>query len=273
MTQRTRVHGLQVATELYDFIEQRVLPGTGVGSAAFWKGFDAIVADLAPKNAALLAERDRLQAELDKWHGANPGPIRDMAGYRKFLETIGYLVPEPRKAKATTRNVDDELATQAGITGWAKGEALQAVRRCFEAWLGARGHMDNGEEAAMLRQVRGFLEANGEGRFAWWHRAMDDHTPKTLNRAGFRRLLGTDGKPVRSDAEHQREYGERMSSADGEQAQVEFIVLREVFRREVCQGFDADAVAKTAKRQRQVDHDGRLPDATLSAGDRDDGSA
>lgn len=114
MTQRTQVHGLQVATELYNFIEQRVLPGTGVASAAFWKGFDAIVTDLAPRNAALLAERERLQAELDKWHSANPGPIRDMAGYRQFLEAIGYLVPEPRKAKATTKNVDDELATQAG---------------------------------------------------------------------------------------------------------------------------------------------------------------
>ena len=114
MTQRTQVHGLQVATELYDFIEQRVLPGTGVASAAFWKGFDAIVSDLAPRNAALLVERERLQAELDKWHSANPGPIRDMAGYRQFLETIGYLVPEPGKVKATTKNVDEELATQAG---------------------------------------------------------------------------------------------------------------------------------------------------------------
>ena len=114
MTQRTPVHGLQVSTDLYQFINDQVLPGTGVSSATFWKGFDAIVADLAPKNAALLAERDRLQAELDKWHSANPGPIRDMAGYRKFLQTIGYLVPEPRKVKATTKKVDDELSTQAG---------------------------------------------------------------------------------------------------------------------------------------------------------------
>ncbi|MFP8781403.1 malate synthase G [Hydrogenophaga sp. RWCD_12] len=114
MTQRTQVHGLQVATELYEFINANVLPGTGVSSETFWKGFDSIVADLAPKNAALLAERDRLQAELDKWHSANPGPIRDMAGYRKFLQTIGYLVPEPKKVKATTKNVDAELATQAG---------------------------------------------------------------------------------------------------------------------------------------------------------------
>jgi malate synthase len=114
MTARTTVHGLQVATELYRFIEDKVLPGTGVGSATFWKGFDGIVSDLAPRNAALLGERDRLQAELDTWHKANPGPIRDMAAYRGFLEQIGYLVPPPAGAKATTANVDAELALQAG---------------------------------------------------------------------------------------------------------------------------------------------------------------
>jgi len=114
MTERTSVHSLQVDTELYRFIQDEVLPGTGVASAAFWKGFDAIVADLAPKNLALLAERDRLQHEIDQWHRANPGPIRDMAAYRGFLEKIGYLVPVPAEAKATTSNVDAELALQAG---------------------------------------------------------------------------------------------------------------------------------------------------------------
>ncbi|HET6789594.1 MAG TPA: hypothetical protein VFH49_16635, partial [Aquabacterium sp.] len=72
MTARTNVHGLQVATELYRFIEDKVLPGTGIDSARFWTGFDKIVADLAPKNAALLAERDRIQAEMDAWHQAHP---------------------------------------------------------------------------------------------------------------------------------------------------------------------------------------------------------
>jgi len=114
MSQRTSIHGLQVSTDLYQFINEQVLPGTGVSAETFWQGFDSIVADLAPKNAALLAERDRLQAELDTWHSANPGPITNMVAYRKFLETIGYLVPEPKKVKATTKNVDDELATQAG---------------------------------------------------------------------------------------------------------------------------------------------------------------
>ena len=114
MTARTVIHRLHVATPLYHFIETEVLPGTGVKSADFWKGFDAIVGDLAPKNLALLAERDRLQAELDAWHRAHPGPIRGMASYRKFLEKIGYLVPDPGLVRATTKNVDAELATQAG---------------------------------------------------------------------------------------------------------------------------------------------------------------
>ena len=114
MTERTHVHRLQVANSLHRFIENDVLPGTGVDSGAFWKGFDAIVGDLAPRNIALLAERDRLQTELDTWHKAHPGPIADMAAYRKFLETIHYLVPDPGNVQATTANVDDELAVQAG---------------------------------------------------------------------------------------------------------------------------------------------------------------
>jgi malate synthase len=114
MTARTRLHGLEVANELFQFIEDKALPGTGIDSTRFWKGFDAIVKDLAPKNIALLAERDRLQKELDVWHKSNPGPIRDLAAYRGFLEQIGYLVPPPEDAQATTANVDAELALQAG---------------------------------------------------------------------------------------------------------------------------------------------------------------
>jgi malate synthase len=114
MTERTTVHGLQVATVLKEFVDSKVLPGTGLGPEAFWAGFSAIVHDLAPRNAALLAERDRLQAEIDDWHRAHPGPIKKARKYRKFLEQIGYLAPVPAKAKVTTRNVDAELALQAG---------------------------------------------------------------------------------------------------------------------------------------------------------------
>ena len=114
MTARTTVHRLQVATNLHTFINDKVLPGTGVAPDKFWAGFDAIVADLSPTNIALLAERDRLQIEQDAWHKANPGPIQNMKTYRAFLEKIGYLVPVPKNVKTTTSNVDDELAKQAG---------------------------------------------------------------------------------------------------------------------------------------------------------------
>ncbi len=114
MTTRTAIHRLQIASVLQQFIDDKVLPGTGISSAKFWKGFDAIVADLAPKNIALLAERDRLQSELDAWHSAHPGPVADMAAYRAFLEKIGYLVPVPKKVRISTAKVDAELAVQAG---------------------------------------------------------------------------------------------------------------------------------------------------------------
>jgi malate synthase len=114
MTDRTTLHGLQVATTLHRFVEEQVLPGTGIDAAAFWQGFDAIVSDLAPKNAALLAERDRLQTELDHWHKKHPGPIKNPVKYQAFLTKIGYLVPVPPVVKATTKNVDAELALQAG---------------------------------------------------------------------------------------------------------------------------------------------------------------
>jgi len=114
MTARTRLHGLEVANELLRFIEDKALPGTGIDSTRFWRGFDAIVKDLAPKNIALLAERELLQKELDVWHKSNPGPIRDLAAYRGFLEQIGYLVAQPEDLQASTANVDAELALQAG---------------------------------------------------------------------------------------------------------------------------------------------------------------
>jgi malate synthase len=114
MTQRTPAHRLQVATVLHKFIEEQVLPGTGVTSAAFWQGFDAVAHDLGPRNAALLNERDRLQLELDAWHKAHPGPIGDMPAYRAFLKKIGYLVEPTGPVNCDTANVDDELAKLAG---------------------------------------------------------------------------------------------------------------------------------------------------------------
>lgn len=114
MSDRVTRHRLQVAPVLADFIEQEALPGTGVSAEAFWQGFDALVHDLAPENRLLLAERDRIQASLDDWHRANPGPVRDMQAYQTFLKAIGYLAEEPGAVQVNTSNVDTEITQQAG---------------------------------------------------------------------------------------------------------------------------------------------------------------
>ncbi|MGM9482555.1 malate synthase G [Roseateles sp. NT4] len=111
---RTTLHRLQVDADLARFIDTEVLPGTGIAADAFWAGFSKLAHELAPMNRALLAERDRLQSELDAWHEAHPGPIADMPAYRAHLERIGYLVQPPAQVQATTANVDAELALQAG---------------------------------------------------------------------------------------------------------------------------------------------------------------
>ncbi|MBX8606086.1 malate synthase G [Pseudomonas cichorii] len=114
MTDFIKCHRLKVAVTLQRFVDEEVLPGTGLDREAFWEGFDELVHDLAPLNRDLLAERDRLQGELDKWHKAHPGPIGDMSTYRSFLQSIGYLHPVPEQVCATTSNVDLEISDQAG---------------------------------------------------------------------------------------------------------------------------------------------------------------
>jgi putative DNA primase/helicase len=99
----------------------------------------------------------------------------------------------------------------------------------------------------MLRQVRGWLGANGEGRFAMWHRGSDDHAPKTLNRAGVRRMLNADGEPIKTNNQHGAEFGDRMPAAMGEDVSFEYFILAETFRGEVCQGFDHLTVSRVLK--------------------------
>ena len=114
MTARISCRRLQVARELHEFAEQEALPGTGVASDVFWSGLDKLVHDLAPKNRQLLAERDRLQAELDNWYRQNPGPITDASGYQSFLRQIGYLKEIPAAVAVSTSKIDDEITQQAG---------------------------------------------------------------------------------------------------------------------------------------------------------------
>lgn len=114
MTERVQVGGLQVAKVLFDFVNNEAIPGTGVDAGKFWAGVEAVINDLAPKNKALLAKRDDLQAKIDGWHQARAGQPHDAAAYKAFLQEIGYLLPEAADFQASTQNVDEEIARMAG---------------------------------------------------------------------------------------------------------------------------------------------------------------
>ncbi|KQL19951.1 malate synthase G [Cytobacillus solani] len=112
MTNYQGVGNLQVAVELYDFINSEALPGSSVEQEKFWQGFGAMVKELSPLNKQLLTERGELQNKINAWHRENR--VFDFARYKTFLEEIGYLEDEGEDFEITTDAVDEEVAIQAG---------------------------------------------------------------------------------------------------------------------------------------------------------------
>jgi putative DNA primase/helicase len=100
-----------------------------------------------------------------------------------------------------------ERAAEWGLLPWKKGEALQAVKVCFDAWLTLRGGAGATEDTAIVEQVSLFIEQHGASRF----QDVDAPTAICINRVGFRR-----------------------SAENG----TEFMILPESFRAEVCKGFN-----------------------------------
>ena len=177
------------------------------------------------------------------------------AALRERMDAIETAIVSDRAAGQVQRGgrrfalvaAAGEMATDAGLTGWPAGEATRAARACYEAWIQSRGGSGSSEITSMLRQVRRFLEQHGEGRFTMWHRAADDHAPKTLNRAGFRRMINAEGEPIKTNSQFGSEYGDRMPATLGEGVSFEYFVLQETFKAEVCQGFDAQTVARVLR--------------------------
>ncbi|QDQ26143.1 malate synthase G [Chitinimonas arctica] len=112
MTERIKHGNLAIHAALFDLVNRHILPGAGLQADAFWTGFEQLIADLTPKNIALLAKRDQLQARIDAWHRANR--VFDAGAYRVFLQEIGYLLPEGDDFSISTEGVDAEIASMAG---------------------------------------------------------------------------------------------------------------------------------------------------------------
>ncbi len=114
MTDRIKKGGLEIAAELHDLVANEIAPGTGVEPDHFWTQMETILADLAPRNKALLAKRDDIQKTVDAWHLKRQGAKIDLNEYKDFLKEIDYLLPEGEDFKVGTANVDDEIAHIAG---------------------------------------------------------------------------------------------------------------------------------------------------------------
>ena len=114
MADYVEIGGLKVNEELYHLVRDEIAPGTGVNADRFWKSFGEIVRDLAPKNRALLEKRDKLQKQIDQYHLAHKGQPFNREEYKTFLKEIGYLIPEGKRLKVTTANVDPEITEIAG---------------------------------------------------------------------------------------------------------------------------------------------------------------
>ncbi|MBB6733477.1 malate synthase G [Cohnella sp. CBP 2801] len=175
-----QVNRLQVAAELYEFVNAKALPGSEVTTERFWSGFDALVHDLAPKNRELLAERDRLQRLIDDWHRNRKGGF-DLAAYKSFLHEIGYLEPDAGDFTATTDNVDDEVALLAGpqlvVPVNNARYALNAANARWGSLYDALYGTDAVIEENGAQRTKEYNPVRGEKVIAFAKRFLDDSFP------------------------------------------------------------------------------------------------
>lgn len=178
----------------------------------------------------------RIIENVEKYHGtAGPSMVEKLIENRAtapeifrqlILQFVASVVP-PNAGGQVRRAasyfglvaVAGEFATAHGITKWPVGESERAAKRCFLDWLENRGGAENGEIIGLLQNIKKFFALNGEARFSPWERATDDHAPRTSNRAGF----------VRRD-----------TTADT----LTFYILPEIFRTEICAGYNYKTAEK-----------------------------
>jgi malate synthase len=181
MTDRVSVGNLRVARVLYDFVTNEALPGVGVDPDSFWAGVDKVVTDLTPRNQELLARREELQSQIDKWHRHRVIEPIDHEAYQEFLTDIGYLQPEPDDFTVTTAGVDDEITTAAGpqlvVPVLNARFALNAANARWGSLYDALYGTDVIPETDGAEKGTSYNRVRGDKVIAYARKFLDDSTP------------------------------------------------------------------------------------------------
>ncbi|KZN69665.1 malate synthase G [Pseudoalteromonas luteoviolacea] len=156
--------GLTIDSCFYEFVNQELLSGLSLNQEDYWQGVATIVNKLTPINRALLAKREEIQVKIDRFHTENP--VWDAEKYRTFLETIGYLQPEPPEFEISTLQVEPEIAHVAAPqlvvpvnnARFALNAANARWGSLYDALYGTDilPEVDGAEKSANYNPVRGF---------------------------------------------------------------------------------------------------------------------
>ncbi|WGM39123.1 malate synthase G [Caulobacter sp. NIBR1757] len=185
------------------FVEAELLPGTGMTAEAFWAGLERILADFTPRNAALLARRDALQARIDSWWKDHRGKPFDVAEQKAFLTEIGYLVPEPAAFEIATTNVDPEIATLAGPQLVVPvSNARYALNAANARWGSLYDALYGTDALEPPSATKGYDPARGATVIAYARRLLDEVAPIAAgSHAGSTGYRIEDGRLVVSTAD------------------------------------------------------------------------
>ena len=232
MTERVELHGLSVDKDLYDLVCDEIIPGTAVNPDRFWAALAGIVADLEPKNRALLNKRDQLQAHIDEWHRTN----RDYAleDYRDFLNDIGYIMPEGEPFKVSVANADAEITRIAGpqlvVPVGNSRYALNAANARWGSLYDALYSTDVIPETEGCKRTRRYNPVRGRRVIDYARRFLDRATPMAVGshdyvvkyRVKSGQLVGVLG----DGSEHSLGKRERFAGYTGDPDSPDSILLR-----------------------------------------------
>ncbi|WP_207261138.1 malate synthase G [Desulfovibrio sp. Huiquan2017] len=201
MTQRIQAGNLSIHEDLARAV-RTIANGTGLTEAAFWAGAEAVFRSFTPRNRELLAERDRIQAAMDEWHGAHPGQPGDKQTYHAFLREIGYLVPEGGDFTISTENVDPEIATIAGPQLVVPATNARFALNAANARWGSLYDALYGSDVIERDEIpaKGYDPKRGQQVMAWAAAHLDVAVPLAdgahRDAAGFNVVDGPSGKEI-----------------------------------------------------------------------------